>query len=131
MAEQPPAWLVSLVELVANCLEAHNPMGPLGFLYGQEEDLWELIVYPTPVELMGGATDGAVVLPGFSLDLQALQSAFEQVDAVDWCAQAFGPHDLTGAHISLEGLYQGHQVWLQVLAEPPEDEEPGLRLDTT
>jgi hypothetical protein len=37
----------------------------------------------------------------------------------------------TGQHISIEGTYQGHLVWLRVLAEAPDDEEPGLTLDTS
>jgi hypothetical protein len=64
--------MAALVDVVAACLEAHSPMGPLGFRYLEEEALGELVVYPTPVELVGGAADGTVVVPGFSLDLQAL-----------------------------------------------------------
>ena len=30
---------------------------------------------------------------------------------------------------TVEGAYQGHHVWLRVLAEAPDDEEPGLQLD--
>lgn len=131
MSQQPPAWMESLVAVVSDCIEAHSAMGPLGFRYREEEEIGELIVYPTPVELRGGTTDGTVVLAGFSLDLQALGAAFEQVVGVHWCAHGFGPHDLEGAHVSIEGIYQGHNVWLRVLADPPEDEEPGLQLDTS
>ena len=38
------------------------------------------------------------------------------------------PYDPAGPCVSIEGLYQGHDVWLRFLAEPPADEEPGLRL---
>ena len=106
-------------------------MGPLEYGYRLEEDIVELIVYPTPVELVGGAVDGAVVVPGFSLDLQMLPAAFERVDALHWQAHSMGSYDLEGPHLSLEGIYQGHHVWLRVLSEPPEEAEPGLRLDTS
>jgi hypothetical protein len=28
-------------------------------------------------------------------------------------------------------MYQGHEVFLQILAHAPEDEEPGLKVDTS
>jgi len=71
------------------------------------------------------------VSPGFSLDLQELWSAFEELADVNWCAHAFGPHDSEGPHISIEGVYQGHHVFLRVLSEAPYDEEPGLKLDSS
>jgi hypothetical protein len=131
MAQHPPAWMEALVDVVAECLNPHSPMGPLGFRYLEEDAHGELVVYPTPVELVGGAEDGTVVVPGFALDLHALLAAFEHVTALQWCAHGFGPSDPDGPCVSLEGIYQGHEVWLRVLAEPPEDEEPGLHLDTS
>jgi hypothetical protein len=121
----------ALVDVVAACLDAHSPMGPLGFRYREEDERGEPVVYPTPVELVGGAADGTVVVPSFSLDLYTLLAAFERMMALQWCAHGCGPYDPEGPGISLEGLYQGHPVWLRVLAEPPEDEEPGLQLDTS
>jgi hypothetical protein len=131
MAQHPSAWMEALVNIVVDCMEAHSPMGSVGWQYHEEEALGELVVYPTPVELVGGATDGAVVVPGFSLDLHALLATFEHVTALQWCPHGFGPDDPEGPCLSLEGIYQGHQVWLRMLAEPPEDEEPGLHLDTS
>jgi hypothetical protein len=112
-------------------MEAHSLMGALGWRYQEDEELGELVVYPTPVELVGGEHDGAIVMPGFSLDVQALQAVFERVTALSWHAQDVGPDDEDGPHFSLEGTYQGHAVWLRVLAEAPDDEEPGLQLDTS
>ena len=69
---QPPNWIEALVDTVSACIEAHTPMGPLEFWYGTEEEFTTLIIFPTPVELVGGAVDGAVVVAGFSLDLHTL-----------------------------------------------------------
>ena len=77
----------------------------------------------------GGAEDRAVIVPDFSLHVQELISSFEKVTNVCWCSHSFGPHDTRGAHVSIEGVYEGHEVWLQVLAEAPEDEEPGFKVD--
>jgi hypothetical protein len=130
MGHHSSAWLTELVEGVAGCMEAHSLMGPLGWRYHEDEELVELVIYPTPVELVGGEHDGTIVIPGFSLDVQALQAVFERVTALDWHTHDVGPND-DGPHISLEGTYQGHAVWLRVLAEAPDDEEPGLKLDTS
>jgi hypothetical protein len=84
MAQRAPAWLENLVEVISECVEAQSPMGPLGYRSLAQGDPCELLVYPTPVELVGGAEDGAVVLPGFSLDLQALLAHFDRVEACRW-----------------------------------------------
>ncbi len=128
---QAPAWMEALIDVVSGCMEVYNVMGPLGFRWSEEDQFWEVIVYPTPIELVGGAADGELVSPGFSLRLQELWSSFDEVTDVNWCAYDFGPHDPYGPRISIEGVYQGHHVYLIVLSEAPNDEEPGLRLDTT
>ena len=132
MVQRSADWVEELAALVADCIEAHSPMGPMKWLYLEDETgIGELVVYPTSVELVGGEEDGAIVVAGFSLDLHELLAAFDQVMGLQWYTQGLGPYDRDGPHVSLEGIYQGHEVWLRVLAEPPEDEEPGLQLDTS
>ena len=130
---ESPDWLESLVEKVADCMEGHGPAGSVQYRCWTEEEedeaLWEILVYPTPIELVGGAVDGTVVSPGFTLDLQALSALFEEVDAFMWEAEAFGPDDTEGPNVSIEGTYRGHSVLLRLLSEAPEDEEPGLELE--
>lgn len=127
--EAPMVWLHRLLETVAACTIADSPMGPLGYRYGEDEDFWEVNVYPTPVELVGGAVDGEVVAPGFTLDVEQLQAAFDRIVALMWHSLGF-PHD-EGPRLVVEGVYQGRRVFLQVLAYAPEDEEPGMKLNTT
>jgi len=103
-------------------------MGPLGFRFWEDEGCWVVLIYPRPVELVGGSVDGEVVAPGFSLDLEELRSLFDRVDACSW--QTLGFNDNEGPHVSIEGIYQGHDVFLQVLAYAPDDEDPGLKVDT-
>ena len=112
-------------------MEAINSNGPVGFRYSREEDLSEIIVYPCPIELTGGAVDGEVVAPAYSLDLEMLRSAFKKIDDVHWIPHGFGPYDNEGSHISIEGIYRGQKVYLKVLAYAPDDEEPGMKLDAT
>src|SRR4051794_22412877 len=122
-------WLGLLQDAVAACVEADSPMGPLGVRYREEDGFWEVWVYPTPVELVGGAHDGEVVVPGFRLDLEQLRQEFASVAAFGW--NALGLNDPDGPHVYVEGVFQGREVYLQVLACAPEDEEPGLRVDAT
>jgi hypothetical protein len=128
-AADDDAWLDMLLDTVAACVEAESPMGPLGIRYGEENNFWEVCIYPTPVELLGGAHDGEVVVPGFSLDLEQLHSAFDSITAFGW--NALGLNWPECPHISIEGVFQGREVYLQVLAYAPENAEPGLKLDAT
>lgn len=123
-----PAWLESLADVVCISVEAYSAMGPFGFRYLQDGADWELIIYPTPVELIGGAEDGALVYSGFSLDVQFLLSQFDQVTAVQWLTHDFSPSESEGPQLSIEGTYQGHNIWLRVLSNPPTNEPAGLQL---
>ena len=128
VANVPEVWLHGLVKAIADCMEADSPTGPLGYRYGEDDGFWEIELYPTPVELIGGAADGEVVAPGFSLDIEQIRMLFNRIDAVAW--QSLGFPGGEGPHISIEGVYQGHDVFIQILAYAPDDEEPGMKLDT-
>ena len=126
---QPEEWLEEFIDLINGCIEAHSPMGPTTWRYLMEEDLHHLIISPTTVKLVGGKWDGEEVVPGFSLDVDSLLSLFEEIEAVYWSTQGMGPEDEEGPRLSIEGIYQGHDVWLRILAEPWQDDEPGMELD--
>lgn len=128
-ASSLPGWLDSLFEVVAANMSPQNAMGPLGLRYRNDEGMWDVSVYPTPVELLGGAVDGEVVAPDFTLDLEGLRSAFDRIDDFGW--MALGLPQTEGPHVSIEGSYMGHEVYLQVLAYAPDDEEPGMKLDVS
>ncbi|MCP4658686.1 MAG: hypothetical protein GY856_25015 [bacterium] len=128
---EPPAWMESLIDVVLESIETHTLMGPLGYRYGEDSGLWEILVYPTPVELSGGDVDGMIVSPGFSLDLEPLLAAFEQIADMRWSVYRYGLHGLDGPEISIEGVYEGNEIFLRILAEAPEDEEPGIKVDTS
>lgn len=127
--EDPEVWLDQLAEAVAECMTAQSASGPLQYRCREEEEeeFWEVVIYPAAVELVGGAADGEVLAPGFSLDLEGLQAEFERVDAFTWESLGFAYSE--GPHVSIEGIYQGHEVYLQILAYAPEGEEPGMKLD--
>jgi hypothetical protein len=127
--EDNEIWLDTLLQAVCACVEADSPMGPLGMNYRVEEDFWEICIFPTPVELVGGAQDGAVVALGFTVDLEQLRASFDSIEAFGW--NALGLNDPDGPHIHVEGKFLGREVFLQLLAYAPEDEETGLKFDVT
>ena len=110
MAHRAPAWMETLVEVISACVEAQSPMGPLGSRDLAQGDPCELMVYPTPVELVGGAEDGAVVLPGFSLDLHVLLAHCDRVEACRWAPYGLGASNPDGPRVAIERLSQGHDV---------------------
>jgi hypothetical protein len=120
-------WAQALVDEVSTCMEVGSPMGPLGYRYRIDEDLVELMVYATPVELVGGPDDGGLVDPEFHLDVGELSKVFDEVVHIGW--NALGLNEEEGSFISVEGKFRGQDVFLQVLARAPEDEEPGLKLN--
>lgn len=122
-------WLTDLLDAVTSCMEADSPMGRPGLRYQRADDFWEIWIYPTPVELVGGARDGAVLEPGFVLNVEQLRMAFDSVVDMGW--NALGLNFVEGPHFYVEGAFGGRELFLQVLAHPPEGEEPGLKLNAT
>jgi len=116
----------TVVEVISECVEAKSPMGPLGSRSLAQGQPCALLVYPTPVELVGGVEDGAVVIHGFSLALHVRLAHGDRVEACQWSPHGLGPDDPDGPCVSIEELSQGHDVWRRVLAAPPAEEEPGL-----
>ncbi len=119
-------WLDSLLDDVAGCISAESPMANLSLSHREEEGSWEVDIFPDAIELVGGANDGAVVNPLFSIDLETLRSTFEKV--VDFGWNAFGWHEGDGPFIWLEGLHQGRTVFLRILAEDPRDDGPRAKV---
>lgn len=124
-----PDWLDELVEAVAGCIEADDPLGPLGYRWHEESGFWEFDLYPMPVELVGGAVDGAVVDPGYSLDMTALQAVFDQAKFLYW--NTHGYHGSDPPFVSVEGVYEGREMFVRILAAAPEGEEPGMKFQVT
>ena len=104
-------------------------MGPLDYHCSEDEDdgVCMLELFPTPVELIGGAIDGKLVVSGFSLDIERFRSLFDRVDSLEWQSLGFLSDD--GPHVSLEGVFQGHDIFILILPHPLGDEEPGMKFD--
>ncbi len=58
-----------------------------------------------------------------------LRGVFDEVRDASW--QSLGFPGGEGPHVAVEGVYRGHEAFVQILAYAPEDEEPGMKLNTT
>ncbi|MEK6233804.1 MAG: hypothetical protein N2C14_03745, partial [Planctomycetales bacterium] len=111
-----PEWLHEVIQAATCCMLVSTPV-PAGVQYAEEDGLHEVLVYPTPVELMGGAQDGRVATPSFSVDLDALRGVLDKI--VDFGWEAHGHSETETPHVWLEGSHAGHNVLLRVLAFAP------------
>ncbi|MCC6156397.1 MAG: hypothetical protein IT367_21700 [Candidatus Hydrogenedentes bacterium] len=122
-----PEWIDTLVESVARHLTAAGPLGPLGVRFREEDDGdWEVVIHPTPVELVGGASDGAVFSPAFEINLEGLRAEFEKLTAM--VISSHGLYEDEDSYCRIEGTWQGRPLTLRFLLKPPEDEEPGSKM---
>ncbi len=127
-----PEWMQPLIDAIAASMSAHGPESPLGLRYRQLDDVWDLLVYPMPVEMIGGAHDGGRACPGFSLDLESLHLAIDRVESVAWDAHGASPdNDDLGPCIAIRGEFGGQPIWLRILAHAPADVEPAAKVDAT
>ncbi|MCC7424100.1 MAG: hypothetical protein IT428_27865 [Planctomycetaceae bacterium] len=127
--KSPPDWLVEVANQVAQAIEGFELLAPIGshVWFNVMLDQWELTVFPSATEVLGGRFDGKRNDSRFSLDIALVLDAFDTVSQVRWQSHRLGEDDELGQHISVEGTVKDNLVWLRVLATPPERFEPGRR----
>ena len=115
----PPLWVKQLANQVALTLQPVEVMSPLGCHFLQEGDHWEITLFASATEIVGGEQDGEQRASRFIVDVLAIQRLFDRVEGMEWQPLRIGAQDEAGAHLSVHGLFEGHSVWLRVLARPP------------
>lgn len=97
---------------------------------GKDAPWFEIFVFPSVVELLGGKDDGETVYQGFRVDLKGLQEAlFPLFDEVqEWeLDNAIGQvDDLPRPAITISGKLKGSDetLTIHVCTCPPKDAEP-------
>jgi hypothetical protein len=125
-----PSWLVSLTEAVSASLTVHGPQGDLGLSYREADGIWDVLVYPLPLEMIGGAHDGGLAALGFEVDLDRLRAAFDRVAALAWDALGTSSANADeGPCVSVEGEVAGRKIWLRVLAYAPDGVGTAAKID--
>ncbi|MGH7140284.1 MAG: hypothetical protein ACREHD_31485, partial [Pirellulales bacterium] len=74
----------TLYDEISECVSSVWPMGPLRLRWDTRFDFLTLTISPTPIELVGGATDGKRIDPALNrVDLIRLPGLFSEV--LDFC----------------------------------------------
>lgn len=121
----PPIWLQELADGAAGCLTPVDLLSPLGCHFTQHDLLWEVTLFVSATEIVGGHRDGTVRSSRFVVDVLALQRLFDEVEEVQWQPQRIDGDDELGQHLSVVGRKSGEAVWLRVLSRAPDRFESG------
>lgn len=123
----PPDWIQVLADRIAACLEPLEPLPPLGCHYHDCESGWEISVFPSQTEVVGGIHDGLQTTPRFRVDVLGIAELFSQVDEISWQSRPVDESDDLGAHISLSGKIGGESVSIRILKRSPACFTPGRK----
>ena len=130
MEQRPPNWLAKLANQVASEMTGVDILSPIGCHYFRNEgpaEQWEISLFAARTEIVGGQRDGVETLSRFTLDLKSIACIFSEVKRFHWQGLPFGSEseDEVGPHISIEGTFEGHSVWLRILASAPKRFQSG------
>ena len=128
---RPPYWIEETANRVAAMFQSDDPLAPIGchFYHDEEQGVWEVTLFVSLTETLGGEMDGKLTGGRFSLDLTELTSLFSEVERFSWQAASLGAGDDLGSHLAIEGLVGEEKLWLRILSEPPRQFEAGRIAD--
>ncbi len=118
--ESAPNWLSELVSDVANSTDALGEPAEIGCHVFQNDQTaeWEVTLFAERPE-WGGRLAQLSTTPVLSVDVHAVEKAFDRVTGCRWQTAPIPSGDDLGPHLSVEGEFAGHSVWLRVLARKP------------
>jgi hypothetical protein len=126
-----PTWLNSLASAAAEHIHGVDILSPLGChcYHNRARDEFELTVFASRTQIIGGHMDGQEVGSSFDVNLGDVMDLFDEPPRVGWQALAKGKEDQLGPHVSFEGTYMGQAVWLRILSQSPDRYEHGRNLN--
>ncbi len=130
----PPEWIQELANRVAALMTPYGLPAPVAchFFHAHvPKNQWEVTLFTAKTETVGGSFDGGCTSTPMALDLEKLVGLFDEVESYHWQSLRLGQEDELGPHVSIEGYYEGHYVWLRVLSEAPERFGCGRKLFVT
>ena len=114
----PPEWLADLANRIAGRFEPIDEFASVCCHFADGGDCWELTLFLSTTEQMGGAKDGQRLFSRFAFDLFDLSETLDLVERLYWQPLPITPGDEVGPHIGLMGQYDGRTVWVRILAQP-------------
>jgi hypothetical protein len=124
---QIPDWIARLANAAAGHLAPVEPLAPLGCHCHQEGSVWELSLFPSDTEMVGGSRDGQRLGSRFVVDVTRLLLLFSDVYDCTWQPARFDGEDELGCHLAVIGKYFNQVVALRVLSKAPQRFPPGRR----
>lgn len=121
----PPEWLQELADGVATRILAVDVLAPLGCHFTCADEVWEITLFASSTEILGGPQDGGERVSRFHVDILPLFELFDSLESVYWQAQGLGFEDDLGPHLGIEGVVQGQRVWVRIPSLPPRGYSPG------
>lgn len=117
---EPAAWLQTFADSVARSIAFAESSTTFGCHFCLADGVWEVTLFAEAVEVVGGPKDGSIKKSSFGVHITEILDLFQNITSCAWQAQPMGDDDDLGPHLSVEGNYKGRNVWLRVLAEPPQ-----------
>ena len=123
----PPGWLQWFANDAARSIRDTSEHAPIGchVHYAHECDEWEVTVFISDTEVVGGARDGTIVPCPIHLDVSHALELFDAMPNIHWQTGTIGQDDDLDQYVSFEGGVGGHHVWLRILAQAPRQAGPG------
>ena len=112
-------WLQEFAEAVAAEMILLNHDCPIGCHICEVDGSWEVSLFASRTEIVGGSRDGKFQQPVYTLDVLRILPLFDAVDAVQWQNQPVNRRDELGAHLEINGRIEEHPVSLRILAKAP------------
>lgn len=127
-----PEWLGRFVNQIAQAFRSEELLAPLGCHFHRDEHQspeWEVTLFVSRTEFLGGARDGQSAPSRFMLDLRDVITTFDNVESTYWQSHPMADDDQVGPHVGIEGQFEGHSIWLRITAAPPAQFEAGRVVD--
>jgi len=123
----PPEWLQEFCDAVALQMDPVDLLAPVGCHFCRVEGVWEIALFASSTQIVGGKKDGVLRHSPFNVDVRAVMELFSNVRSVCWQALPQASDDELGPHLSIEGSLADHQVSLRILARAPKRFDVGRR----
>jgi hypothetical protein len=125
-----PEWAAALIDRAAELFEPLEGVGRVGFDCQLADDRWRVGMFLGATEIVGGPSDGKSRHTNFRFDLQQLAEMFSRIESMTW--QALPENGEVGqgwpfSSVTIDGIYEGNPVRLQLFSIPPAEAGPGLR----
>jgi hypothetical protein len=123
----PPEWLQELADAAALQMIPADILAPVGCHFCLVDETWEISLFASNTQIVGGKKDGVLRPSRFQVDLQAVTKLFSEVHNLSWQPLALAADDELGPHVAIDGTYAGHSISLRILSRAPKQFAAGRR----